>query len=34
MVAKQRRLVALQGAVGAGDGLKAQYDTHLQVGCC
>jgi hypothetical protein len=37
MVAKQRRLAALQGAV-AGDGLKAQYDGHLQVGaprrCC
>ncbi|KIZ01228.1 kinesin family member 3/17 [Monoraphidium neglectum] len=29
MVAKQRRLAALQGAV-AGDGLKAQYDGHLQ----
>ncbi|KAI8464754.1 MAG: hypothetical protein J3K34DRAFT_525930 [Monoraphidium minutum] len=33
MVAKQRRLAALQSAVatgGAGDGLKAQYDGHLQ----
>ena len=32
MVAKQRRLAALQGAVATGDGLKAQYDGHLQVG--
>lgn len=31
MVAKQRRLAALQGAVATGDGLKAQYDGHLQV---
>jgi hypothetical protein len=31
MAAKQRRLAALQSAVGVGDGLKAQYDGHLQV---
>ncbi|GBF91684.1 kinesin family member heavy chain [Raphidocelis subcapitata] len=30
MAAKQRRLAALQSAVGVGDGLKAQYDGHLQ----
>jgi len=30
MVAKQRRLAALQGAVVANDGLKAQYDVHMQ----
>jgi hypothetical protein len=31
MDAKQRRLRALQGVVQGGEGLKAQYDNHLQV---
>jgi hypothetical protein len=31
VLAKQRRLAALQGAVQSSDGLKAQYDNHLQV---